>query len=82
MSDGFAAVTAIVAAPPMSTIHDIEDAVRRLPPEELAEFRRWFAEFDSAVWDRQLEADAKNESLDKLADEALGDLRQGRCTDL
>jgi hypothetical protein len=66
----------------MPTIHDIEEAVRKLSPEQLVEFRRWFAQYDAAAWDAQLEADAGSGRLDRLADEALDDLRQGRCTDL
>jgi hypothetical protein len=66
----------------MSTIRDIEKAVRELTPEELTEFRRWFAEFDAAAWDAQLEADARAGRLDALADEALDDLKHGRCSDL
>ena len=66
----------------MSTVHEIEDAVRRLPTAELAAFRAWFAEFDAEVWDRQLEADVAAGRLDALAEEALKDLREGRCTDL
>jgi hypothetical protein len=66
----------------MSTIKEIEQAVRALPPEELAAFRRWFAEFDAAAWDRQIEADVACGRLDVLADEALSDFREGRCTDL
>lgn len=65
----------------MSTIDEIEDAVRRLAPTELAAFRAWFAEFDAAAWDRQIEQDVAAGRLDALADEALNDLRQGRCTD-
>jgi len=66
----------------MSTVHEIEDAVRRLPTAELAAFRAWFAEFDAEVWDRQLEADVAAGRLDALAEEALKDLREARCTDL
>jgi hypothetical protein len=66
----------------MSTVEEIERAVRELPPEELALFRAWFAEFDASVWDRQIEADVAAGRLDKLAEEALRDLREGRCTDL
>ena len=66
----------------MSTVHEIQDAVRQLSTEELAAFRQWFAEFDASLWDRQLEADVAAGHLDKLADEALLDLREGRCTDL
>jgi hypothetical protein len=32
-------------------VKDLEAAVRALPPAALAEFRRWFAKFDSAAWD-------------------------------
>ena len=34
-------------------VEEIERAVRKLSPEELAAFRAWFAEFDAEVWDRQ-----------------------------
>lgn len=66
----------------MSTIPEIEDAIRRLSPDDLAVFRHWFSEFDAERWDRQLEQDVAGGRLDKLADEALTDLREGRCTEL
>jgi hypothetical protein len=31
------------------TVEDIEEAILKLPPEELAKFRRWFAEFESGM---------------------------------
>jgi len=65
----------------MSTIEEIENAVLRLSPEELAAFRGWFAQLDAAAWDRQIEGDIAAGRLDALADEALNDLREGRCTD-
>src|SRR3989304_4919832 len=42
----------------MTTVEQITGAVRRLPKRELARFRKWFAEYDAAVWDRQFEQDA------------------------
>jgi hypothetical protein len=66
----------------MSTVKEIEQAVQQLPPEQLAAFRAWFAEFDAANWDRKIEGNIAAGRLDSLADEALGDLRHGRCTDL
>ena len=66
----------------MSTIVEIEEAIRKLPDEDLASLRAWFAEFDAAAWDRQFERDAAEGRLDALADEALRDRREGRCTDL
>jgi hypothetical protein len=66
----------------MSTVHEIEKAVQGLSPEDLAAFRAWFAEYDAEAWDRQLEHDVAAGRLDGLAEEALRDLREGRCTDL
>ena len=37
----------------MSTVHDIERAIRALPPQDLAALRDWFAAFDAEMWDRQ-----------------------------
>ena len=65
----------------MSTVQQIEDAVRQLSTEERAAFRAWFAEFDAEEWDRQLEADVSAGRLDWLINEARQDLREGRCTD-
>jgi hypothetical protein len=64
----------------MSRVEEIQDAVRRLSSEELAAFRAWFAQLDAAAWDRQIEEDIAAGRLDALADEALNDLREGRCT--
>ena len=65
----------------MSSVNEIEEAVLRLTPAELDAFRAWFAEFDARAWDRQMEDDVAAGRLDALADEALEDLRAGRCTD-
>ncbi|MYD88309.1 MAG: hypothetical protein F4137_23405 [Acidobacteria bacterium] len=66
----------------MPNVADIESAVARLSPTDLAEFRAWFARFDAAQWDVQIEQDASSGLLDALADEAIEDLRAGRATDL
>ena len=65
----------------MTTVEQITGAVRRLPKRDLARFRKWFAEYDAAVWDRQFEQDVAAGRLDALAREALKDLRADRCTD-
>jgi len=66
----------------MSTIEAIEDAIRRLSPDELAEFRAWFTAFDSAAWDARIENDAAAGKLDALAREALSEYRSGSASEL
>jgi hypothetical protein len=62
----------------MTTVAEITGAVKRLPKKDLARFRKWFAEFDAAVWDRQLESDVAAGRLDALMREAQHDHRAGR----
>jgi hypothetical protein len=62
----------------VSSLEQIEDAVRQLSSEDLAAFRAWFVELEAAAWDRQIEEDVAAGRLDALADEALNDLREGR----
>ncbi len=64
----------------MGDLQSIEKAVEALPPAELAEFRRWFAEFDTAAWDTQIEIDASKGKLDLLAAEALADYEAGAAS--
>ena len=66
----------------MGDVKTIEKAVESLPPADLAEFRRWFAEFDANVWDKQIEQDAASGKLDALAAEALADYRAGSPREL
>ena len=64
----------------MTTVQAIEAAVEQLAPEQRAEFRAWFEAFDAREWDLQMEQDLQSGHLDWLAEEALGDLAAGRCT--
>lgn len=66
----------------MTTVSAIEQAIRQLQATELAEFRRWFAQFDEAAWDAQLENDAAAGKLDALAAEALADYNTDKATEL
>jgi hypothetical protein len=62
----------------VSKVERIENEIRGLCPEELAEFREWFLAFDWAAWDRQLEQDIQAGKLDSLADEALREHAAGK----
>jgi len=66
----------------MSRVDVIERQVQDLSTEELAEFRRWFEEFDAAVWDQQIECDALAGKLDALAETALQEHADGQSTRL
>jgi hypothetical protein len=66
----------------MAKVADIEKQLRELSPQELAEFREWFAEFDAEVWDRKFEADVEAGKLDALAERALRAHAEGRSTKL
>ena len=66
----------------MTKVRELEHQIQRLSAEELADFRRWFAEFDAESWDRQFEADVKSGRLDALADKALRAHAAGRSTKL
>ncbi|HEY1684971.1 MAG TPA: hypothetical protein VGG19_09420 [Tepidisphaeraceae bacterium] len=66
----------------MANVAEIEQAIEQLSPEELRVFRKWFAERDAAEWDRQIEVDVATGRLDALAEEALTEFRQGRCSEL
>lgn len=59
----------------MKTVHEIEDAIAKLPDDDLIALRAWFAEFDALVWDRQFERDVSEGRLEELAEEALRDSR-------
>lgn len=65
-----------------TNIQSIEQAIQQLPPHDLAEFRRWFVQFDEAAWDSQIEADAGAGKLDALAAEALAEYHAGKVRQL
>jgi len=65
----------------MTTVQAIEAPIEQLAPSDRAELRAWFERFDAVDWDRQLEQDIAAGGLDWLAEEALGDLAAGRCSE-
>ena len=63
-------------------IEEIESAIARLPPSELAELAKWFEEFQARAWDARLEHDVKAGRLDALIDEAEQEFERGQCEPL
>jgi hypothetical protein len=64
------------------TLSDLEKAVAKLPPDQLAKFRAWFEVFDAVRFDEKIERDAKAGKLDRLAEQALADFQKGRAREL
>jgi len=55
------------------TVKELEKAVAQLSPEELAEFRAWFQDYDMDEWDRQIARDFESGRLGKLIEQAKRD---------
>jgi hypothetical protein len=66
----------------MTSTEEIEMAVEKLAPKELARFRAWFEAFDADRFDAAIERDIAAGKLDSLAEEALVDHRSGRSREL
>ena len=66
----------------MTKVEKLEPEIRKLSRAELAAFRKWFGEYDSDQWDRQIEEDVRVSKLDKLAEEALATHQAGASKEL
>lgn len=66
----------------MSHVEDIEDAVAALEPSEFARFRAWFDALAANRFDEAIAKDASEGRIDRLAEQALADLREGRARSL
>jgi hypothetical protein len=64
------------------SVEEIEMAVAKLSTAELAAFRAWFEAFDAAQFDKKIAQDALNGRLDRIAEDALADYREGRAREL
>ena len=66
----------------MTNISEIQEAILGLPKSDYVQLRQWFNELDWEEWDRQIETDSENGSLDSLIQEAEGAKEQGRLQEL
>jgi hypothetical protein len=56
-------------------VEDIEEAILKLSPDDLAKFRRWFAEFQSGMAPPKI-PEATAEKLGRLAGRAFAEIRK------
>ena len=64
------------------SLEQLQRQVQVLSHDELVQFRAWFLEYDSEVWDAEIEQDAAAGCLDVLAERALRDHTDGKTTSL
>lgn len=62
----------------MSTVQEIEQAIEKLPREELFRLTDWLSSRFADAWDRQIEEDVAAGRLDELAAEAIAEHRAGQ----
>lgn len=66
----------------MTTVVEIEEAVRALPEDQFSTFSSWFEEHEEQRWDQQIERDQKAGPLRNLMEKAASDFKAGKCSRL
>jgi hypothetical protein len=57
-------------------VKEIAEAIAKLPPDQLARFRRWFTAFEAGRTDHADELDAAATKLGRLAGRAFAELKK------
>jgi hypothetical protein len=57
-------------------VEDLEEAILKLPPDDLARFRIWFAEFESGMAAPKTGQQAMATKLGRFAGKAMAELRK------
>jgi hypothetical protein len=66
----------------MRSVEEIEAEIAKLKPVEVRQVAKWLAEYEAALWDKQIEDDAAAGRLDRFIKEALEEYRQGKTRPL
>lgn len=65
----------------MSTLQEIEQAIDRLPPDQVFALGEWLRQRLDDRWDTQFESDVKSGRLTSAARNAIEEHRAGRSRD-
>jgi hypothetical protein len=60
----------------MTTVDEIANAVAKLTPEELAQFRAWFKEFEAAGADKPFDLESTATKLGRFAGRTIAEFRK------
>jgi hypothetical protein len=64
----------------MQSVREIQDAIKKLNPDELRALWKWLEDYADQRWDGQIEQDALAGRLDETAAAALREHHAGRTT--
>ncbi len=63
-------------------VYELIENIKKLPKNDLKIFLEWLENFEQELWDEEFEGDVKLGKLDKLAEQAIRDFRDGKCMKL
>ena len=66
----------------MTTIAEIQDAVRALPERQLEAFSSWFDQYEEERWDNQIEKDQKSGVLLDLINKEKSSTLKTNCSNI
>jgi len=66
----------------MTKLQLLEEEIKKLSPEEVAQLRDWLLELDADQWDREIERDANSGKLDEAFENSLADHRIGKSREI
>jgi hypothetical protein len=66
----------------MSTLTEIEAAIKQLPEGDIRKLAAWLQAYLDETWDRQIEADFESGKLDNLIAKAEADIAANKVRDL
>jgi hypothetical protein len=61
----------------MTTVEQIKDAIRKLPPIDRQRIAEWIEDAHDEAWDARIAADAKAGALDEILKEVDRDIESG-----
>jgi hypothetical protein len=66
----------------MKSVKEIEAEIAELSPVDIRQIAKWLAEYESDLWDKQIEDDSTSGKLDRYIAEALEEYSKGKTRPL
>jgi hypothetical protein len=66
----------------MTRLQMLEEEIKKLSREEMAQLRDWLLERDAEQWDSEIEQDAASGRLDQVFEKSVADHRAGKSREI